>query len=140
MGYSTIQFKDHTDALMPVKIESAAMTQAKLETLATALLAHTNAVVMGVSVYFAKGTPGAPTNATHDLVKDKALLTFRDATGRIVKITIPAPKASIFDNVLKGVRYVSQAVGTSVATDLSTATGKTLTFLQGRFVNKPGRG
>lgn len=139
MGYSSIQFKDHTNALMPVKVESSSMTQAKLEALGTALVAHSNAVVTGVSVFFANGSPGTPTNAAHDVVKDKALIVMRDAAGKIVKISIPAPKSAIFTKVMKGVRIVSDAVGADVASAVGTATGKTLTFLNGRFVNKPGK-
>lgn len=139
MGYSTIHFKDHTNAVMPVKVESASMTQAKLEALGTTLDGYSNAVVTGVSVFFANASPGTPTNAAHELVKDKALIVMRDATGKIVKITIPAPKASIFTSVVKGVRIVGQTTGDAVATAVSTATGKTVTFLHGRFVNKPGK-
>jgi hypothetical protein len=139
MGYSSIQFKDYTNTLMPVKVESSSMTQSKLETFATALKAHSNAVVEGVNVFFKNASPGTPVNASHELVKDKALIVMRDANSRIVKTTIPAPKASIFPSTVKGVRIVSQTVGEDVATTLGTATGKTLTFMNGRFVNKPGK-
>jgi hypothetical protein len=139
MGYSTIQFKDYSNALMPVKIESSSMTQAKLETLGGVLLGYSNAVVTGVSVWFAKGTPGTPTNAEHGLVKDKALIVMRGADSRIVKVTIPAPKATLFTNVIKGVRIVDPTEGAAIAAAMSTATGKTLTYLNGRFVNKPGQ-
>lgn len=139
MGYSTIQFKDHTDAVVPVKIEAGSITPAQLQTLAASLEGHSNAVYTGVSVFYPNASAGTPTNAQFQLSKDKALITLRDANGRIVKVNIVAPKLSIFDSTIKGVRYVSSTVGASVATAMSTATGKTLTFLQGRFVNKPGR-
>lgn len=136
MGYSTITFTDG-DAQMPVKVESATMTQSKLEALAADIKAESNAVYTGVSVFFANATPGTPTAAVHQSVKDKALCTFRTSDGKIVKLTIPAPKAALFDKQT-GIRNVLAAKGASLATSLSTATGKTCTFLKGRFVNKPG--
>lgn len=139
MGYSTIYFKDYNEYTMPVKVEGANMTQAKMETLATSLRAFSNAATPGVSVYFAMGSPGTAVNAEHALAKDKALIVLRGADGKIVKVSIPAPKASLFDRVFKGVRLVSATDGATIATAMSTATGKTLTFLNGRFVNKPGQ-
>lgn len=139
MGYSSIQFQDFNKAVMPVKVESATMTQAKLESLGAALKAHSNAIVDGVTVFYKNSAPGTAVNALFEVVKDKALIVMRDANSRIVKTTIPAPKASIFTSVVKGVRIVSQTVGDDVASAMSTATGKTLTFLNGRFVNKPGK-
>lgn len=136
MGYSTITFTDGS-INMPVKVESDTMTQAKLEALAGEIKTHSNAVWNGVSVYFENDSPGTPTAATYQSVKDKALCTFRSSDGRIVKLSVPAPKAAIFDKQT-GVRNVIGTVGNSLATALSTATGKTLTFSKGRFVNKPG--
>lgn len=137
MGYSSMTFTDG-DAQMPVKVEATGMTQAKLEALADAIKTQSNAVYSGVSVFFANAAPGTPTAAVHQSVKDKALCTFRSSDGRIVKLTVPAPKAAIFDKQT-GVRNVLGTIGDTLATALSTATGKTLTFMKGRFVNKPGK-
>lgn len=137
MGYSTITFSDG-DVQMPVKVEAASMTQAKLEALADDIKAQSNAIYTGVSVFFANASPGTPTAAQHQSVKDKALCTFRTSDNKIVKLTIPAPKAAIFDKQT-GVRNVLASVGNNLAASLTTATGKTCTFLKGRFVNKPGR-
>ena len=136
MGYSTITFTDGS-IQMPVKVEGAGMTQAKLEALADEIKTHSNAVYTGVSVFFEKSSPGTPIAATFQSAKDKALCTFRTADAKIVKLSIPAPKAAIFDK-MTGVRNVLGTIGASLATALSTATGKTLTFSKGRFVNKPG--
>lgn len=135
-SYSTITFNDGSVS-MPVRVEGVT-SQNNLETLADDIKGYSNAVYTGVSVFYPNASPGSPTAATFQSVKDKALLTFRSSTNDIVKLTIPAPKASVF-NTLNGVKAVTGTVGTALATSLSTATGKTLTFMKGRFVNKPGR-
>jgi hypothetical protein len=68
-----------------------------------------------------------------DLVNEKALLIFRNpANGKMMKITLPGAKSSIFERVegKKSLR-VTQAVGSAFATKLSSITGVTWQFMKG---------
>ena len=135
-SYSTITWSDGAKR-MPVRIEGVA-TQTALETLAGEMKTYSNAIYPGVSVFYENASPGAPTAATYQSVAAKAVLTFRSSDNDIVKLSVPAPKASMF-NSLTGVQTVTGVAGNALATALSTATGKTLTFLQGVFASRPGK-
>ena len=135
-SYSTITWSDGAKR-MPVRVEGVT-SQSALETLADSMKTYSNAVYMGVSVFFENASPGSPTAATYQSVAAKAVCTFRTSDNDIVKLSVPAPKASMF-NTLTGVQTVTGTAGNALASALSTATGKTCTFLQGVFASRPGK-
>jgi hypothetical protein len=108
---------------------------AALDTLATALSAYTDAVVFTKNFNSVNelGTAAPGVDACMDR---KAQITLRDAaTGTPLKFLIPAPKASIEEKTGSGDR-VNAATMTAIAAAVSAATGKTLTPLHGKIIQK----
>jgi len=124
-AYSTLQFAGAKGGTTSCRIEGVT-SGAALNTLGTGLLTHTNASYVGYRIYTEVATPTPPTDSPFAGVFDKAVMVFKTSGNDVVKISLPAPKASIFD-WNNGKRFVLGAVMTDVATKLGAATGKTLT-------------
>lgn len=136
--YGTISWRDAKAGVTTLRIADVT-TQSKLETLAGVIEGYSNAGWTAVSVQYPKATPTAATDAEHRTCRAKAILILRDsANNDIVKVTIPAPKASIFEYI-EGKTLVSGTVGAAMATAMSTATGLTLTYLSGKLLTKQGK-
>lgn len=137
--YGTISFTDAKAGKVTLRIADVT-TQSTLITLAGAIEGFSNAGWTSVSVQYPKvGAVTTPTDAEHRTCKAKAIIILREAdTNDIVKVTIPAPKASIFEYI-EGKTLVGTATGTAMATAMSTATAKTLTFLSGKLLTKQGK-
>jgi hypothetical protein len=72
-----------------------------------------------------------------DTCDQKAVMTFRDSsTGAPHRVTIPAPKSSMFEHVLGAGYRVIQSVGDTVASELSSIVGNTLIFEAGWLIGK----
>lgn len=136
--YGTISWRDAKAGVTTLRIADVT-TQAKLETLAGVIEGYSNAGWTSVSVQFPKASPTAPTDAEHRTCRAKAIIILRETgTNDITKVSIPAPKASIFEYI-EGKTLVNNATGTAVATAMSTATSTTLTFLSGKLLTKQGK-
>lgn len=138
MTYSSITYQDSGAKKTAVRVEGAT-SHAALETLATGLQTHSNCATPYTGFVKAHPAPGTAVNAVYRSVEDKAVLSFKDANDRTVKISIAAPKDAIFDHSSNPIKVLA-AIGNDVATKMSTATGKTLTFVGGVKWGKPKRG
>lgn len=112
------------------------LDSAKLDTLATALIAFSDAVV--AAKHFNSVTevtttpPGADANV--DL---KAMIVLKDTgDGSVIKFLIPAPKASLYEATEQGDRVTDANMATITAA-VNAATGKTFTPLYGKIIQKP---
>jgi len=116
-----IRFRDAkgNTAKMTVKIGDAdhATTVADLNTLVGHLAAASNAHVqsgLDTTNNFTYGT-----NAEFPNVEDKAVLTFKDASGGLHRFAIPAPKLAIFDTDGETIKPSVTAIA-NVITDFQT--------------------
>lgn len=66
-----------------------------------------------------------------DLVDQKAVMSFRDDKGGVHKMSLPAPKSTMFELVQKEGWRVTQVAGADIADKLSQALNVTLTFDNG---------
>jgi len=66
-----------------------------------------------------------------DLVDQKAVMTFRDDKGGVHRMSLPAPKSTMFEVVQKEGWRVTQVAGADIADKLSQALNVTLTFEYG---------
>lgn len=71
-----------------------------------------------------------------DLVDQFAVMTFRDDKGGVHKMTMPAPKSSMFELVQGAGWRVTQTAGADIADKLSQALNVTLYFQQGYLDGK----
>ena len=131
---SYITFQDHSGAISVVSLKDIA--EASLASLADALESYSNAVVTEIQPEIPV-TPGAPTAASFDLVCDKAVIRFSNAADDIITLTIPSPKAEIFEINAYGNRVLVASLGNALAATLGAAMGHTLTFVSGDYVSRP---
>lgn len=72
-----------------------------------------------------------------DTIDQKAVITLRDTTsGAPHTISIPAPKADIFEPELGQGQRVEPISGAAIAADFSTILGRTMVFEQGWLIGK----
>ena len=108
---------------------------AALSTLATALVAYSDAVIAGRS-FSAQTDSGASPPAAGVCMDVKAQITLRDSDdGRVIRFLIPAPLDSIFSAEGQGDR-VDAVTLAAIATAESTATGKSYVGLYGKKIQK----
>jgi len=108
---------------------------AALSTLATALVAYSDAVIAGRS-FSAQTDSGASPPGVDANMDVKAQITLRDSDdGRIIRFLIPSPDNAIFDAVGQGDR-VNAVTLAAIATAVSTATGKSYVGLYGKKIQK----
>lgn len=136
-SYSTVTFKDHANNKVSINIDEVASASA-LTTLAAYLQTRSNASVIATRHEIRVETPPAAASDMFDLVTDKLTLIFFEAADndRVVKLSIPAPKADIMTIDDDGNRIALPAVGTTTGTTLGTATGKALTYKGSSFWSK----
>lgn len=104
---------------------------AALDTLATALLAHTDCNVYAKH-YNSVTETGSSAPGVDANVDEKAQIVLKDSSnGKIIKFLIPAPVAADFELVGQGERMTSVAL-TAIVSALNTATGKTYIGLYGK--------
>lgn len=131
---SLITFQDHSGAISVVSLKFIA--EAALASLAATLASYSNAVVTEIQPEIPV-TPGTPTAAAFDLVCDKAVIRFSNAADDIITLTIPSPKAALFELDTHGNRVLIASIGNALAATLGAAMGQTLTFLSGDYVSRP---
>ena len=136
-SYSTITFKDHVNKKTSINVDEVASASA-LSTLATHLQTRSNASVVATRHEIRVDAPIAAASDMFDLVTDKLTLIFFEAADndRVVKLSIPAPKADIMTTDGNGNRIALDAIGTTTGTTLGTATGKALTYKGSSFWSK----
>lgn len=103
---------------------------AALQTLATALVAHTDCNKAKTSFSVVTSGTDSPPGASADTGKKGTIYFRNEADLKVRSLTIPAPIAADIENVGYGDQYKAASVTTIVAL-LATATGLTLTGLYG---------
>ena len=138
MGAGTIKFRDAQNVDSIARIDGPT-THAALDTLAGALKTYSNAIWVETRMASVNDTPGSAGTDPWKSVEEKAVIMLRDTdTQKVVRVSIPAPiDSTVFDyNAGSGPR-VKTTVGTAVATAMSTATGRTFSFLGGKLHGRP---
>jgi len=72
-----------------------------------------------------------------DTVDQKAVCMFRNTgTGQSIRMSIPAPKSSLFTKTLEQGYRITPAIGAEIAADMSAILGYTVIFESGWLIGK----
>jgi len=106
----------------------------------SALLAQSNADVLNAVEGTLNAFTPAPPGGTYRTVGDAAILTFTDASGSLVDITLPAPLSSIFlaDTVTVDSTAIAAIIAAVVGTVTTANGGVTTAFVGGLRTTKRG--
>lgn len=130
MGATTIEYCKH-GARCTSFMQGIASLAASVE-LAQALHPYTNAGVSRVGFTIAENTQVTTETdgEEYDVISHLGVIFFRDADNAIVKLILPAPKASQYELIGKNMR-IKKEHGDALAVILGEKIGKTLTFQHG---------
>ena len=130
MGATTIEYTK-LGARCTSFVQGTSSLGASVE-LAQALHPYTNAGVSRVGFTIAENTQVTTETdgEEYDVISHLGVIFFRDADNAIVKLILPAPKASQYELIGKNMR-IKKEHGDALAVILGEKIGKTLTFQHG---------